>query len=317
MLNTSNGQSEKVIDGKIRLYFKRVVAYKGLLLLMVPGFIFFFVFSYIPMYGVTLAFKDFRFLDGIMGSKWVGFVHFKAIFDNPYIWTVLKNTLLISILKIIFGFPAPIVFALLLNEVSNLKFKKLTQTISYLPNFIAWVIMAGIFTQLFSSHGPYNGIRELFGLAPIMLLGESKTFVAFLVVTDVYKGFGWGAIIYFASIAGINPELYESAVIDGANRYKQAVHITIPCLVPVITILLTLSVSGVLNSGFDQIINLQNTLTIQVSDVLDTYIFRRGVINQKYSFSTAVGLLKSIVAVILIASSNYFAKLQGNDYTLW
>lgn len=308
--------SKSGIKGERQL-LELIKEYKGLLLLMVPGLLYFVIFCYVPMYGITLAFKDFKILRGINGSPWVGLEHIKSIFQNQYIWRVLKNTLIISLSKLLFGFPAPIIFALLLNEVRCMRFKKLVQTVSYLPNFISWVIMSSIFQAIFSIHGPINSILNIFGVKSILFFGSSKVFVPLLIITDILKGFGWGSIIYFAAISNINPSLYESAVIDGANRLKQAIYITIPCLIPVITILLTLSVGGILSAGFDQIMNMYNPMVYNVADVLDTYIYRQGINQQNYSFVTAVGLLKSLVAVILISVSNLMARSLGNEHTLW
>jgi putative aldouronate transport system permease protein len=297
--------------------WRSIKEYKGLLLLLLPGLAYFIIFHYVPMYGLTLAFKDFALLKGIRNSPWAGFVHFHALFRSDYVWRVVKNTLVISISKLVFGFPAPIIFALLLNEVRNIHFKKTVQTVSYLPNFISWVVMAGIFFEIFSFRGPVNEILGFFGVKPILFFGNKDIFVPLLVVTEIIKGFGWGSIIYFAAISSINPELYESAVIDGANRFRQAVHITLPCLVPVITILLTLSVGGILSAGFDQIINMYNPMVMSVADILDTYIYRVGIREQSFSFTTAVGLLKSLVAVVLIVTSNLMARALGNPHTLW
>lgn len=285
--------------------------------MLVPGIIYFIIFCYVPMYGITLAFKDFKILKGIMGSPWVGLKWIEYVLTDPYMYLVLKNTLIISTLKLICGFPVPIIFAILLNEIMNIRYKKVIQTVSYLPNFISWVICSGIFFSFFSLDGPVNTIVKLFGKEPVLFLADPKLFVPILVITDIWKGFGWSSIIYFAGITNINQELYESAIIDGANRLKQAIYITIPSLAPVITILLVLSTGSILNAGFDQIFNMYNSQVMAVSDIIDTYVFRKGIEQQSYSYATTVGLLNSIVAALLIVSSNKIAKKLGNDYTLW
>lgn len=300
-----------------RGFLENLIKHRVLLLFMIPGLIALIVFNYVPMYGLVLAFKDYKIKKGILGSPWVGLKWIRRVVEDPYMLLVLKNTLRISITKLIVGFPVPILFAIMLNEVRNLKFKKITQTVSYLPNFISWVVLSGVFFSIFSVNGPINAIRGMFGKEPFMFLGNASSFFVILILTDVWKGFGWGSIIYFAAICGIDPGLYESARMDGANRRQCARHITLPCLVPVITIQLTLSIGGLLGAGFDQIINMYNSSVMRTADIIDTYVYRMGVLKYEYSYSTAVGLLNSLVSVTLIALSTRAAKAMGNDYTLW
>lgn len=297
---------------------KKLKKYRVLYLMMVPGLIYFVIFHYVPMYGASLAFKDFQITEGILHSPWVGMKYFQMAFSDPYFYQVLRNTILISIYKLIFGFPVPIIFALLLNEVTNIHFKKLAQTVSYLPYFISWIIMAGIFTYLFSIEGAVNLIVKWLGHKPILFMGEEQYFRSVLVLTDIFKGFGWGAIIFFAAISGINGELYEAAVIDGASRLKRAIYITVPLLVPVMAILLILSMGGILDAGFDQIFNMYSPNVYSVSDILDTYVYRLGLIQMQYSYATAVGLFKSVVALILMVGVNQIIKaMGGNEHALW
>ncbi|NSW89485.1 MAG: sugar ABC transporter permease [Firmicutes bacterium] len=302
-----------------RLHFiKSVYKYRGLLLMLLPGILFFIIFHYIPMYGVLLAFKDFRIMDGIMASPWVGLKHFQKAFSDPYFLQVFKNSLLISIYKHVWGFPAPILFALLLNEVINQKFKKLVQTVSYLPYFLSWVVVAGMFINILSLNGPINAIISILGFKPRLFLTDPTHFRSILVITDIWKGFGWGSIIYLAAISDIEEEMYESAYLDGANRFQRAFHITIPSLAPVIVIVLILSCSSILNAGFDQVFNLYNSMVMDVSDIIDTYVYRKGLLDMDYSYATAVGVFKSIVALILIIGTNKAAnKLGGKGYGLW
>lgn len=292
--------------------------HRTLLLMLTPGLIYFFVFHYVPMYGATLAFKDFKMIEGILGSPWVGFQHFEKAFSDPYFFKVLRNTVIISFYKLIFGFPVPILFALLLNEITNLRFKKLVQTVSYLPHFISWIILAGIFISVFSLEGPVNLVMKLFGGDPILFMADERYFRTVLIVTSIFQGFGWGSIIYFAALSSIDPQLYEAAIIDGAGKFKRIVYITIPLLVPVISIMLILSMAGILDAGFDQIFNMYNPKVYEVSDILDTYVYRKGLIEMSYSYSTAVGLFKSAVALVMIVAVNRIVKVMGGkEYALW
>ncbi|MBN2564153.1 MAG: sugar ABC transporter permease, partial [Candidatus Eisenbacteria bacterium] len=223
-----------------------------LYVLMLPGILQLFVFRYLPIYGLLIAFKDYRYHLGILGSPWNDFAHFKTLFVNPYVWRVLRNTVVISVLRIVFGFPAPIVFALLLNELKSTTFKRVVQSISYLPHFLSWVVLAGIFVEILSpQRGIVGYVWSLFGKTPPLLLTKSSAFRPILIVTGVWQGVGWGSIIYLASITSIDPALYDAARIDGANRFQQAVYVTVPSLIPVMTILFILGLGSILNAGFD------------------------------------------------------------------
>lgn len=286
------------------------------MLLFIPT-IYYIVFHYVPMYGVLIAFKDFRFREGILGSEWVGLLHFKELFATPNFWQVFKNTMIISGMNLLFGFPAPILFALFLNEIRNARFKKMVQTVSYLPHFISWVIMAGLLMQLLSpTTGPINLLLKTMGFEPIFFLGDIKWFRSVLVGTNIWKSVGWGSIVYLASIASIDPQLYEAADIDGANRYHKMFKITLPSMVPVITIMLIFAVGSIINDNFDQVFNLYNPSVYSVGDVLSTYAYRMGLIQMKYSFSTAIGLFKNVISLALILTANSVAKRMG-EYAIW
>lgn len=286
--------------------------------MMLPAIAYYILFHYVPMYGAVLAFKDFQLLKGIWNSPWIGMHHFMYAFSDPVFMQVLKNTIIISFYKLIFGFPVPVVFALLLNEVASAKFKKLAQTISYLPHFISWVVMAGIFMSILSIDGLVNSVIKLFGMDPVLFMGNEQYFRLILVLTEIYKSFGWGAIVYFAAISGINGELYEAAIIDGAGRFKRVIYITIPMLAPVMAILLILSMAGILDAGFDQIFNMYSVNVYRVSDIIDTYVYRKGMVEMKYSYATAVGLFKSVVALIMIVTVNQVIKtMGGKEHALW
>lgn len=316
MSNRMTAVSTKRALGKERI--KKVKKYRVLLFMLIPALVYYIIFHYLPMYGVLLAFKDFKITQGIIGSPWVGLRHFEKIMNDTYFYTVLKNTIIISLSKLLFGFPVPIIFALLLSEVSNMKFKKTVQTISYLPHFISWVVMAGIFFTLFSLDGPINGIVKIFGGDPMLFLADDRYFRIILVATSIFQSFGWGSIIYFAAISSIDPQLYEAAVLDGAGRFKRMFYISIPMLAPVIAIMLILSMSGILDAGFDQIFNMYNVKVYNVSDIIDTYVYRKGLIELNYSYATAVGLFKSVVALILIVIVNQIVKwVGGKEHAIW
>ena len=298
--------------------WKRIVKYKALILMILPAVIFFAVFSYAPMYGVVLAFKDYSISKGIMGSEWVGLYYFNRLFASERFWQVCANTLIISCLKLFFGFFPPIIFALLLNEIRTKWFKKLTQTASYLPYFISWIVLAGIIKEIFSANGVVNQIVTSFGGESQIWLSKKSYFRTILVATDIWKGFGWGSIIYISAMSSIDPQLYEAASLDGAGRFRRMFQITIPCLIPVITINLILSMGGILNAGFDQIFNLTNSSVKSVADIIDTYVYELGIQQRDYSLSTAVGLFKSVIAMFMVLLTNFIAKkINGEDYTLW
>lgn len=300
-----------------RKFAKSIKLNWDLLLLMLPVVTFFIIFSYIPMAGIVLAFKEYRLMDGIWGSPWVGMHQFEVLFNTPSFYEVLRNTIVISSLRIIFGFPAPIIMALLLNELRCDRFKRIIQTISYLPHFLSWVVLAGIFLQFLSpSTGPINILLTKMGFQPIFFLGQKSTFVPTIIVTGIWQSFGWGSIIYLAAIAGIGPELYESALLDGANRLKRIWYITLPSIMPTVVVLFILNTGSILNGGFDQIFNLYNDAVMSVADILDTYVYRRGLTGMQYSFAAAVGLFKNGVGFLFVFATNMIARKLG-DASLW
>lgn len=306
-------------ENRVVKYFKTMVKMRYYYLLFLPVFIYFIVFHYAPMYGVTLAFKDFSISKGILGSPWVGFKHFQKLFAGYDFYQILSNTLRISILKILIGFPVPIILALLLNEIYKKNFKKVVQTISYLPHFISWVILGGLIIEMLSpSRGVVNYILTLFGTKPIYFLTSPEWFVPIVIITHVWQSAGWSSVIYLAAIAGIDAEQYESAYIDGATRYQRVKYITVPSIMPTIAILFILGLGNILNAGFDQIFNLYNPSIYSVADIFDTYVYRTGLANMQYSFTTAIGLFKNGIGMILILGANYLVKRFGNkDYGVW
>lgn len=299
-------------------FYRRCKEYRLLLIMMIPAILFFIIFSYIPMYGVTLAFKDFKITEGILGSPWAGLKYFRQVFSDPYFYKTIRNTIVISLYKLLFGFPAPIVFALLINELVGHRYKRIVQTVSYLPHFMSWVVVGGIFSSLLSLDGPVNSFLAAIGMDKIMFMGNKSVFRGVLVATDIWKGFGWGSILYLAAIAGVDQEMYEASRIDGANKFQNAWYITIPSILPVICINLILSLSGILNAGFDQIFNMYSAVVYEVADIIDTYVYRLGLANMQYSLSTAVGLFKSVVGLIFILAVNsIIRRLGGRENSLW
>ncbi|WP_337098554.1 ABC transporter permease [Paenibacillus sp. YIM B09110] len=288
-------------------------------LMVVPALIFIIVFCYIPMYGVLMSFQDYSLFKGFMNSPWVGTKHFEMFFNAPEFWTVMRNTLVISLLKLGIGFPAPILLALMLNEIGGRVFKRLIQTISYLPHFLSWVIVSGFVISLLSTdNGSVNMLLQALNIIdePINFLAEPKYFWSILVTTGVWKEIGFSSIVYLAAIAGINPHLYEAASIDGASRIRQMFTITIPSIVPVIVVFSILAIGNLLNAGFDDILLLATNPGLrEVSEVIDTYVYRVGVLNARYSYATAAGLFKALISVGLLAGANYMARKSGNS--LW
>ena len=291
--------------------------HRALLLMLIPAAIYYILFCYKPMYGLLIAFKDFRILDGIMGSPWVGFKYFNQAFSSTEFWRALQNTLILSVYKLIFTFPAPILLALLLNEVRNLTFKKTVQTMTYLPHFISWVVLSGVLINFLSpSVGPVNALIKSMGFDPIYFVGNKNYFRSVLIFSSIWKEVGWGTIIYLAALTSVDLQLYEAAKLDGAGKFKQTIHITLPSIANVVIIMLIMAVGTIINDDFDQIFNMYNPAVYSVSEVISTYIYKQGLEQAQYSYSTAVGLFKNVIALCLVLGTNFFAKKIG-DYGLW
>ena len=271
--------------------------------MLLPGLIFLFIFSIIPMMGIIMAFQKYVPAKGIQGSDFVGLYQFRLMFTFPDVRTVFFNTIFIAVCKIILGIIVPVTFALLLNEVYISKFKRVVQTICYLPNFLSWVILAVMFSNIFAFNGIFNQIVSLFGNEPILFLASNVWFRPILIATDVWKGFGYGAIIYLAAMTNIDPNLYEAADIDGANRFQKVWFITLPGIKATIILMSTLALGNVLNAGFEQIFSMYSPVVYATSDIIDTYVYRMGLQKLQFSFGTAVGLLKSVVSFCLIVLS--------------
>ena len=276
--------------------------------MILPGIIFILIFSYGPMFGLLMAFQDYVPAKGVLGSEFVGFEHFRYLFSLPDIFLVTKNTIFIAFWKIIFNTIVPILFAILLNEVRVKWMKRSIQTIVYLPHFLSWVILASVVVNLFSLDGTVNQILQNFGVEPLNFLGSNQLFPRLLIGTDVWKSFGYSSIVYLAAITSIDPGLYEAATMDGASWSKKVWHVTLPGMMPFILLMTILSLPNILNAGFDQIYNLYSPVVYQSGDIIDTYVYRIGLIGRDYSLGTAVCLVKSVIGLFLIWSSNKIAE---------
>ena len=287
-----------------------------LYLMLLPVVAFFLVFHYYPMYGAQIAFKDFSPGLGILGSPWVGFKHFISFFESRYFERVVRNTLLINLKDIIFGFPAPILLALMINEVTNRYYKKAVQTISYLPHFVSQVVMCGLLFEFCSLDGLFNSIRNFFGLESTAILQHAEWFQGIYVASGIWQGVGWGSIIYLSALASIDQEQYESAIIDGAGKLKQMLYITLPNIVPTVMIMLILRIGQMMNIGVEKVMLLYNPMTYETADVISTFVYRKGILEASYSFSSAVGLFNSVINFVLLVTVNFVSK-KTTETSLW
>ena len=291
--------------------WKRIKQQKYLLIMAVLPVAWMLIFCYYPIYGIVVAFKDYNFGLGIMGSPWAGLKYFKELFGDPDIPRIIVNTFRISFLKLLFGFPAPIIFAVLLNELRGMKmYKKFVQTATYLPHFISWAFIAGYLSTLLTDDGAINSMLMSLGLTsqPIQFLAQKGTFIGVLVASDVWKSFGFSSIIYLAAITAVDVQLYDAATIDGATRFQQVWHITLPSIKPTIMILLIMSISGLMGSNFEQMYLMKNSLVNDVAEVLSTYTYTMGMIKGRFSYSTAADLFQSFVSVTLLLTANFASK---------
>ncbi|MDU0927016.1 MAG: ABC transporter permease subunit [Hungatella hathewayi] len=292
--------SKSVAGGKKKGLLKNLMQYREYYIMLIPGFLFFLIFCYGPMYGLVIAFQDYYPLKGISGSAFVGLKHFKSLFSNPFFISVLKNTLIISVYKLLICFPAPIFLCLVLNEIKSVRFKKIAQSVSYLP----------------PSRGPVNILLQNLGFNSVFFVAEPKYFRGVLVASDMWKSIGWGSIVYLAAVTAIDPSLYEAAEMDGAGRIRKILHITFPALVPIVTVMLIMESGKILNDSFEQVYNFLTPTTYGVGDVISTFVYRMGIQNMQYSFTTAVDLFKNIISFLLVMLTNYVAR-RTNDYALW
>lgn len=283
-------------------------------LMLIPAVIFTIIFAYVPMFGIVMAFQDYKPWLGFSESPWVGWDHFQYMFERQDSKQVIMNTLIIAVSKIIAGLIAPITFALLLNEVRRVSLKRTIQTLVYLPHFMSWVILGGILVDLLSPEGGLINrfLTEVVQIEPIFFLGDGDWFRVTVILSDVWKEFGFSTIVFLAALASVNPSLYEAAEIDGAGRWKQTVHVTLPSMMPITIVVATLSLGNILNAGFDQIFNLYNPLVYDKGDIIDTFVYRIAILNGEMSFGTAIGLFKAVIAFILIVFSYRIAYKYAN-----
>ena len=283
---------------------------KYLQFMVIPGIIWMLLFNYVPMGGIIIAFKKFKITRPIADAPWVGLQYFKEFFQDSNFADIMINTLGISMLKLFIGFPLPIIFALLINEIRGTRFKKISQTISYLPHFLSWVVLGGILTTWLAKDGVINDFFVAVGLLkePVSFLGQPKYFWGLALITDTWKELGWSAIIYLAAISGVDQQIYEAATVDGANKLQKILFITLPSITGTIALMLILQISGLLNSNFDQILILKNQINVSRSQVIDTYVYQVGMTMGKYSYATAVGLFKAVIALMLLLIANKSSK---------
>lgn len=297
---------------------RNVVQYRWIYLMMLPGIAYFLVFKYGPMYGLLIAFKDFQFTKGILGSPSVGFKHFLTMFHSSSFFNILRNTVLIQVYKLAFTFFAPVILSLMLNEVRHTRFKKVLQTIVYLPHFLSWVIVGGIFLTLLGPRGDLNAALALLGLPTPNWMMEPRYFRSIVVLSSLWKEAGWGTIIYLAAMSAIDPSLYEAATVDGTRKLQSIRYITLPSLVPVMIMLFILQIGHLLEAGFEQIFVLYNPMVYEVGDVFSTYIYRIGLQGMQFSYTTAIGIFESLIGFLLVLGSNRLTnRLSNGEFGLW
>lgn len=311
------GKSQVNKQSQLSKFQKSFKRRKVLYIMLAIPLLHIFIFKYLPMFGIVIAFQNYNIVGGMLYSKFVGFKWFGKFLYSEYFWKTFYNSLILHLYTLIWGFPAPIILALSLNEIKSKTFKKLTQTISYLPHFISTVVIVGIMSQLLSpSTGIFNSILKLVGLKEIYFMVQPEWFRSIYVGSHIWQTIGWGCILYLAALTGIDTQLYEAAVMDGANRWKQTLYITLPGIATTIIILLIMDMGKLLNVGFEKILLMYSPLTYPTADVIDTYVYRRGLIDMDYSFSTAVGLFKSVFGLVLITSANKISK-KLSETSLW
>ena len=314
MLGTQKQKSKHDRKEGVKGLTKYLWKHKYMYLMLVPAIVYYVIFCYVPMYGASIAFKDFNPMQGIMKSPWVGFDVFEQLFGMSKFYSVFWNTIRISLIRLIFGFPFPIIVALMLNELRWNRVKRVIQTAIYIPNFISWVVLGGIMTSLLSmDSGIVNGIIKMLGFQPIGFLTDERYFVPTMVVSMIWKTFGWNTIIYLAAMTGIDPQLYEAATVDGANRWQRLLHITLPCIRSTIIVVLITRIGSLMQAGFEQIFVLYHPGVYGTADIIDTYVYRMGLQEGKFELASAVGLFKSVVNFILVVIANKTARMMGEE----
>ncbi len=312
---TAARSKQKIAYG-INNFKTDIIKHKYIYLMILPVIAWYIIFFYMPMYGAQIAFKDYNMGLGIFESSWVGFKHFKMFFNGIYFWRTLRNTLLLSVYSLIFGFPAPIILALLLNEVRCKSFKHTVQTLSYLPYFISLVVVCSIIREFTASNGVINAFLGLFGAERRSMLLDPSLFRPIYVISGIWQKLGWDSIIYLAALSGVDPTQYDAAVVDGAGRFKQMLHVTLPGIAPTIIIMFILRVGQMMNVGFEKIILLYNENIYETADVISSYVYRKGILEQSYSYGSAVGLFNSVVNFTFVITANTISR-KVNETSLW
>lgn len=319
MLTSKMIMQRKAIVGVNSAMMSRLKRYRSLYLLVIPAMAAVFMFQYLPLLGVIMAFQNFDIFKGFSGSEYVGLANFHKIVTDPKFHLAISNTLLYSSVNLFFGFPMPIIFALMLNEIRNIMFKRVVQTISYLPHFLSWISVVTLFYEIFSMQGPFNQIRGMIignGFKPTNILMDPNYFLWIVYSSNLWKTIGWSSIVYLAAIAGIDQEQYEAATIDGCKRFGKILYITIPSIMPTVLILFILNIGNLVNSNFEQIYGFQNLYTVNRTEVINTLVYKIGIQNGDYSLSTAFGLAQGVVSSILVLTANKIVKKLGGN-SLW
>ena len=294
---------------------KRIWQHRVIYLFILPAVVWFLIFNYYPMYGLLLAFKNYKYNLGILGSPWVGVKWFRKFLLDRSFWQIIRNTLSISVLKLVFGFPMPIILALMLDSLRNQKFKRVIQTISYMPHFISWVVVSAMLTKLLSPYGGLvNEVRKMLdpNAQSIFYMGQRSFFLPMVILSDIWKGVGWGSIIYLAALSAVNTELHEAAMIDGASRMQRIWYINLPTLMPTFTILLIMQTGSLMSVGYEKALLMQNDLNMTTSNIISTYVYERGLLGAQFSFSAAVGLFNNVINFLLLIIVNGIARKLGD-----
>lgn len=302
---------------KKKSFRKCCAEHKSLILMSLPGVISVFIFSYIPMYGIVIAFQDYNPIDGMFAmDNWVGLKYFEQFINNPYLFRLIRNTLLLGLYTLLWSFPAPIIFALLLDQLTSAKFKKCVQTISYMPYFISTVVVVGLVKNFCGIDGVINFIRGLFGADPISFMTDPAYFRTIFIASGIWQGLGWGAIVYLAALSNVEPQLHEAATLDGANRWQRIRYVSWPAILPTVTVMLILESGKIISSDFSKVLLLYNESTYETADIIGTYVYREGILGGRFEYTTAIGLLTSLIAFVLLMTSNFISK-KVSDNSLW
>ncbi|NHN32345.1 ABC transporter permease [Paenibacillus agricola] len=313
---TNSRTSKEALSSKIADRLKLIEQGKYLYLMLFLPAIYFIVFKYGSMFGLLIAFQNYNFVKGVFGSEWVGWFHFRDFMSDPYFWILVRNTVLLNVFMIIFYFPTPIILALILNEARIKVFKKFAQTVSYLPHFLSTVVVCGMVINFLSNEGMINRLIGLIGLEPVSFLMDANWFRTIYISSEIWQGIGWGSIIYLAALTSVDPQLYEASTIDGANRFQQIRHITLPGIAPVITVMFLLNLGNVMSIGYEKILLLYTGPTYETADVISTYVYRRGLLGNDFSYATAVELFQSVIALCFVVLANRFAR-KVSETSLW